>query len=326
MKGIKNAIAAVKEYLNEDFPFYSDALLSAFVRVNPVFTRPKYADFFWHCGSTIPGWLPNILVESAIAESIGSKTLLTYWKIVKDNEQAENGLLRHARDEAAHAHVFLRLVDLAFPDFVPFEKRHEIDSSLHKIPGNIEKEERRLPEMMLINYLTRINMAELRTLINLHLLAPMFYALTPDENKEAVSRLLNSLQRDELHHIAYTAELLEIFGRDSGGSLLNVIYKENLYKFELYSTQGLEEAIRAHGGNEFFDLLQVDELCRGGDGNRPPAEQRSSPGSSWSIYWPSIPVDSRPLRPDVSNSPEDQSRVSGSDSITPTHRATPAPL
>jgi hypothetical protein len=267
MKGIKNAIAAVKAYLNDDFPFYSDALLSAFVRVNPVFARPEYADFFWNCASTIPGWLPNILVESAIAESTGSKTLLTYWKIVRDNEQAENGLLRHARDEAAHARVFLRLVDLAFPDFVPFEKRHEIDSSLHVIPRDVEKEDRRLPEMILINYLTRINMAELRTLINLHLVAPMFYALTPDENKEAVSRLLNSLQGDEIHHIAYTAKLLDFFGRDSGSNLLNKIYKENLYEFGLYSTKGLEEAVRIHGGNEFFDLLQVDELFRCRDGN-----------------------------------------------------------
>jgi hypothetical protein len=260
MKGIENAIEAVKAYLDDDFPFYSDALLPALVRVNPVFIRPKYADFFWNCASTMPGWLPNILVESAIAESIGSKTLLTYWKIVRNNEQAENGLLRHARDEAAHARVFLRLVDLAFPDFVPSEKRHEIDSSLHTIPRDVEKQERRLPEVILLNYLTGINIAELRTLINLHLLAPMFYALTPDENKEAVSRLLNSLQRDEIHHIAYTAKLLDIFGRDGGGNLLNKMYKENLCEFGLYSTRGLEEAVRVHGGSEFFDLLQVDGL------------------------------------------------------------------
>jgi hypothetical protein len=258
MKGIKNAIAAVKAYLDDDFPFYSDALLPALARVNPVFIRPKYADFFWNCATTIPGWLPNILVESAISESIGSKTLLSYWKIVRDNEQAENGLLRHARDEAAHARVFLRLVDLAFPDFVPSEKRHEIDSSLHVIPRDVEKQEGRLSEMLLLNYLTRINIAELRTLINLHLVAPMFYALTSDENKEGVSGLLNSLQRDEIRHIAYTAKLLDSFGRDGGGNQLNKMYKENLCEFGLYSTRGLEEAVRVHGGTEFFDLLQVD--------------------------------------------------------------------
>lgn len=258
MKGIKNAIAAVKAYLDDDFPIYSEALLPALARVNPVFIRPKYADFFWNCASTIPGWLPNILVDSAISESIGSKTLLTYWKIVRDNEQAENGLLRHARDEAAHARIFLKLVDLAFPDFVPSEKRQEIDSSLYTIPHDVEKQEGHLSDIILLNYLTRINIAELRTLINLNLVAPMFYALTPDGNKEAVSGLLNSLQRDEIRHIAYTAELLDIFGRDGGGDQLNKMYMENLCEFGLYSTRGLEAAVRVHGGVEFFDLMQVD--------------------------------------------------------------------
>jgi hypothetical protein len=46
LTGINDALSAVKQNINDDVPFYSDALEGALKSVNPVFTRPEYASFF----------------------------------------------------------------------------------------------------------------------------------------------------------------------------------------------------------------------------------------------------------------------------------------
>lgn len=253
---IADAMFAIKERIGNDLPVYSDALEVAFRDVNPVFVRKEYSDFFWECSKAIPGWLQTIFVHSAVAESIGSKTLLSYWESVQDNKEAEEGLLWHARDEARHSRIFLRLVDLSFPTFVLPKDRQEIEASLHKFPETIKKSERRLPEPILLNYLALINMAEIRTLINLHLLAPIFYTLSPKENKDRVANLLFSLQRDEVSHIAYTAKIINDAGSGKGANYVKEMYKKNLTEFGIYSSKGLEDAVKTYGGGNFLDLLR----------------------------------------------------------------------
>src|ERR687892_643168 len=47
--------------------------------------RPQYHEFFWHCASTVPGWLAAIIFANARVESEGSAKLLRIWRGVDYN-------------------------------------------------------------------------------------------------------------------------------------------------------------------------------------------------------------------------------------------------
>jgi hypothetical protein len=256
LTGIGDVLSIVREEVADDLPFYSDALEGALKSVNPVFVREEYAEFFWNCAKTLPGWIQTVFVQSAVAESIGSKNIFSYWQSVHGNEEAETGLLLHARDEARHSRIFLALVDLAFPEFLPAEDRRDIENSLNIIPANPQKRSTAIPEPILLNYLASVNIAEIRTLINLHLLGPIFYSFASDKNKNKVMKLLQSLQKDEVTHISYTAALINSAGRDTGGLPLEEMYKKSLSEFSEYSRRGLEDAVERYGGGPFLRLIR----------------------------------------------------------------------
>lgn len=258
LMGIDDALSAVRGHLNDDLPLYSEALEGALKSVNPVFTRPEYAEFFWNCAKSTPGWIQTIFVQSAVAESIGSRNIFSYWQSVHGNKEVEDGLLWHAKDEARHSRIFLTLVDLTFPGFIPEQDRRDIEDSLYVVPRNhLQKVERKLPEPILLNYLATVNIAEIRTLINLHLLAPIFYTFAPADQKDKVMRLLQSLQKDEIKHISYTAKIINESAHESGKQFIGSMYRKNLQEFGDYSSRGLQEAIKMYGGGEFFDLLPI---------------------------------------------------------------------
>lgn len=253
--GISDALDSVRSEVNSDLPFYSRALESAFRDAAPVFVRQEYADFFWNCATTIPGWAQTIFVQSAAAESIGSKTLYEYFQSVRNFSAAEDGLLRHSRDEARHSRIFLNLVELTFPSFLPAEEATKIRQSLFTPPTKHEKSQINLPTPILLNYLALINQAEIRTLINLHLIAPIFYTLAPAEHRDRVADLLQSLQKDEVAHISYTARIIDDAARSGDEAFVFSMYQRNMEEFGEYSQKGLEEAIKKHGGSDFSHLL-----------------------------------------------------------------------
>jgi hypothetical protein len=145
---------------------------------------------------------------------------------------------------------------LTFPEFVPRHEREKIESSLYSLPTDPKKLDRILPEPILLNYLASINMAEIRTLINLHLVAPIFYTFAPAEHKNSVMNLLHSLQSDEIKHISYTAKIINSTAVGSGSVFVKDMYERNLEEFGAYSLRGLEDAVKTYGGGNFFDLIR----------------------------------------------------------------------
>lgn len=251
-------LPSVRELLQKDLPFYTDSLRRAFSSCDAVFTRAGYAEFFWHCASTVPGWLPLVVLANARAESKGSAKLLRLWEGTHSNEKVEKQVLVHAKDESRHSRVFLRLVNLVFPKAVDPAVTLSLDSDLPDI-RRVEhrKAERCLSEDALIDHLVQMNIGEIRTRLHMHLLAPVLYAFAPAESKDEVKRILISLERDEVRHIAYTADLMEDWAGHGDANYIERLYVERLRQFHLITLEETESAASAYGGGLFPDLLEI---------------------------------------------------------------------
>jgi len=254
----EDLLSDVREYADHDLPYYASSLRSAFTQVEPLFTRSRYAEFFWHCASTVPGWLPKVVIANSEAESEGSAKLLKLWRTVSYNSEVEDKVLVHAKDESRHSRLFLCLAERAFPSWlVPGEIARLNDRLPDVRRKKYEKAEHQIPEALLIDHLVQMNIGEIRTRIHMHLLAPVIYAFTPKEYKDSVGRILEGLVRDEVRHIGYTALLMEKWAEDGAVDYLDRLYSERLHDFSLVTLRQTEPAIRSYGQGRFPDLLEI---------------------------------------------------------------------
>src|SRR5580693_3293131 len=116
MEHIQEVLRSVQACLDDDCANYADILMRASKEVPPVFFTRSYKDFLWHCAASIPNWLAKVVVASANNEGSGAHALLKIWSSVNFHSEAEDGLLHHARDEAGHAKLFVKLAKLIFTE------------------------------------------------------------------------------------------------------------------------------------------------------------------------------------------------------------------
>jgi hypothetical protein len=255
---VEDVLQAAREHLQEGLPFYSDSLRAAFAEVQPVFTRERYAELFWHCATRVPGWIARVVLANGRAEGEGSEKLLWLWREVDYNRHVEDQVLAHARDESRHSRIFVRLTERAFPGVFPGDQLERFEAALpdvRRCPH--EKAPTRIPEQHLIDNLVQMNIGEIRTRLHMHLFAPVIYALAPDEHKLAVRRLLEGLVRDEVRHIGYTAKLMETWAEEDSGKLIRRLYRGRLHAFNRITVEQTESAILNYGQGRFPDLLEI---------------------------------------------------------------------
>jgi hypothetical protein len=160
----------LRAFADDDLPHYSDCLRSAFDGEEPVFVRQRYGDFFWHCATTVPGWLFQVVLANAHAESDGSAKLLKLWRGVSTNKRVERQVLRHARDEAGHSRIFVELAHQVFPTLLSRSAARKVKRSLTSAsPLSIEKATTPLDEDTVIDHLIQMNVGEIRTRAHMHL-------------------------------------------------------------------------------------------------------------------------------------------------------------
>ncbi len=253
-----DVLDAVRGFADQDLPFYTESVSRAFADCDPVFTRPGYAQFFWHCASTVPGWLAKVVLSNAEAESHGSAKLLALWERVEYDEHVERQILVHGRDESRHSRLFLELTELVFQDLVDPGFVDVLRTSLPDIRGvEYHKVGRPLDESALIDALVQMNIGEIRTRVHLQMFAPVLYALAPPEHQQSVERILRGLARDEIRHIGYTAALLESWAGDGADELVRDLFSERLRDFNLITISQTEDSVRAFGQGRFPQLLEV---------------------------------------------------------------------
>ncbi len=268
MDHVHSVLDAVRERAGDDLPFYSQIFLKATKRIEPVhFTKP-YEDFFWHCATTIPNWLPRVVAACATTEGRGAHGLLDIWARATGHEDAEAGLLQHAKDEAAHARLFVKLARLSFSPNYEAGTLDNLARSLRPITHDmIVKSANQMSERMLIDYMIQLNIVEIRTRFHLHLLAPMYHSLTPSENKGSVERILSGLARDELTHISYTAKVLNDYASQGELDRLAGVYMCRMQNYNAHTLEHCDSAKHDYGQGKYPMLFapSCSGICRAGN-------------------------------------------------------------
>jgi hypothetical protein len=160
-----------------------------------------------------PSWFASLLVSDVDLEGYSARQLWAYASTVSHLKFA-NGLRVHAIDEARHSRMFANFLFAIFPKLRTVElckKLDEMSPSLRMSEAVLpepDSEERPFEE--LLNSAILINLHEIKALILEHLLRPIMLAYCSPEQQARVSRLTNLLISDEVRHIRYSAEFIEI--------------------------------------------------------------------------------------------------------------------
>lgn len=251
-------LSQLKTYSNDDLTQFTTIFKSSFEDICPIFTKPKYVDFFWHCATTVPGWIAEVVLANADAESEGSKKLVDLWKSTTVNKDIEDAILFHAKDESRHSHLFVKLVSIAFPELNAEGELSVIKDGLTKIhTRDLVKDTSSISDYELLDHLIQMNMGEVRTLIHMHFLGPVIFALTPPESKDKVHNILQGLAHDEVIHIGYTSKLIEDWCNDRNYTAAKQLYHSRLMDFHKLTISQTEDTIKKYGKNQYPALLEI---------------------------------------------------------------------
>jgi hypothetical protein len=210
-------------------PKYLAALERALSEHPPPFGTAEYADIYR--GASASGqWLAMSLMTNAEREGDGARRLWSLAACAGDGQ--ERALLkRHACDESGHALAYLALLDLTFPGAVSPAFRAELDQlsphyTMRQEPEAAEGSPyARRPS---VDDYMQMNIAEIRTTIHHLMQREALAAHWPAANAGRAGKILDSLLRDELRHVAYTAVLIE---RGARGGEIGGRFGERLRDF-----------------------------------------------------------------------------------------------
>lgn len=227
-------------------PNYMHALTSALRTSPPPFGDPEYANVF-HAAAADPEWMAQSLIVNAEREGDGATRLWSMAALATDPHEKQL-LKRHAIDESGHALGYLRLLDLVFPGAVSAVFRKQLDQlSPHytltqepvPVPGSPYA---RVPS--LDDYI-QMNIAEIRTTVHHIMQRQALSNYCPENNAARMRATLDMLMRDELSHVAYTAQLIEEKTADVGLERVTAMFDARLDDFN--------EITRSELGEKVFD-------------------------------------------------------------------------
>jgi hypothetical protein len=225
-------VALAERAPDEACPAYLAAVAGAVLAEPPPFGTDAYRDVYRHASANAK-WLIFSLMRNAQREGQGATDLWSLAACAADGSEQQL-IKRHAVDESRHAKVYLALLDLAFPDAVDPAFRKELDAfspdyalahQPRPVAGSLYAKSPTLDDFV------QMNIAEIRTTIHHLMQRAALEAHCPAENLPRALKLLGSLLRDELGHVAYTAVLLERKAAALGPGGLARLYSRRLRDF-----------------------------------------------------------------------------------------------
>ena len=191
-------------------PRYFEALNQALADEPPPFDTSRYAEIYTEASADWR-WMAVSLMTNAEREGDGAKRLWSLAACSVDSE-VQHLLKLHAVDESRHALLYLALLDLAFGDAIDPAFRADLDSlsphfalkqELAPIEGSPYAKNPTIDDFL------QMNIAEIRTAIHHIMQRPALARYSSDEAGKRIVSIQDSLLRDELKHVAYTAVLIE---------------------------------------------------------------------------------------------------------------------
>jgi hypothetical protein len=225
-------------------PSYFAALDTALREHPPPFGTQAYEDLY-RDASANGQWMAISLMTNADREGDGATRLWSLAACSHDREEQQL-LKRHAVDESSHALAYLALLDLTFPEAVSPAFRTELKQlspgySMAKELFPVENSPyARTPTL---DDFIQMNIAEIRTTLH-HLMQRSALAVhCPAENLPRTTKILDSLLRDELSHVAYTAELIERKAQGAESGALPALFCRRLQDFNRITREELGQKI-----------------------------------------------------------------------------------
>jgi hypothetical protein len=229
-----------------EFPIYFATMDRALKNEPPPFNTKGYADIYQNA-SADKQWMAISLIANAEREGDGAKRL---WSLAacSDNLDEQRKLKSHAVDESRHALLYLALLDLTFPNAASpsfrmeldqLSPRYSIDQDLFAVQGSP------YAKKPIIDDFIQMNVAEIRTTIHHIMQRTAIAEHCPPDNLRRIILIQDSLLRDELQHVAYTAALIECIARASS---LDKVSKLFIQRFRDFNQITREEL-----GNKIFD-------------------------------------------------------------------------
>lgn len=219
---------------------YREALATACRKAPPPFGTQAYGEIYRDAARD-PNWMALSLIQNAEGEGEGSRHLWDLAACTPDARVAAQ-VKAHAIDESRHSRAYVAMLDLAFPDVAD----DEFHASLTALaPGYTHRSPLAAQEgspyasAITLDDLIQMNIAEIRTLVHHLLQRPVLVAYCAPERRGRLARVLDSLRRDEIGHIAYTAALIEDFARRGKGSTVKRLMQERMSDFNEITNQDL---------------------------------------------------------------------------------------
>jgi hypothetical protein len=232
-------------------PLYFAALNTALRKEPPPFGTDAYADIY-RAASADGQWMAISLITNAEREGDGAKRL---WSLAAccDDAKEQQLLKRHAVDESRHALAYLALLDLSFPDAVAPAFRSQLNAlspgyameqQLFAVQGSPYAKAPTIDDYL------QMNIAEIRTAIHHIMQRPALAALCPADNLRRTTSIQEALLRDELHHVAYTAVLIERKARDAEPNEISKLFCKRFSDFNnITSEEAIEFTYHQRFGN-----------------------------------------------------------------------------
>jgi hypothetical protein len=220
---------------------YRQAFIAACELEPPPYGTKQYGDKFREVASD-PFWFASSILTNAEREAEGSSRL---WNLAASTEDRAISacVKRHAIDESRHARWYVAILDLVFPGAIEGKIRVHADAISPRYTAEMEPlrdESSPFARQVTVDDLVQMNIAEIRTAINQKLQLPLILAYCPEENRSKLLPLLETLQRDEICHIEYSARLIERFAPALGPPYITDLMIERMRDFNEITCEEVE--------------------------------------------------------------------------------------
>jgi hypothetical protein len=228
---------------NDDCPRYFAALEEAVHDEQPPFDGVAYAEVYREA-SVSAAWMAVSLMTNAEREGDGAQRL---WSLAActDNAHVQQLLKEHAVDESRHALLYLALLDLTFPGLTApafreelnqLSPRYSLQQELAPVPGSPYAKKPSIDDFL------QMNIAEIRTAIHHIMQRPAIASHSAGrDTQKRIGAIQDSLLRDELKHVGYTAVLIERLANEKTPSELSRLFHQRFHDFNQITREELKQ-------------------------------------------------------------------------------------
>jgi len=227
-----------------EYPIYEKIIKHCYA-TTPPFAKDWFGRRYFELARD-PEWFVNSLVANSALEGYGATQI---WKFSNriENDRYSEALRQHALDESRHSTMFIRMLELTFPQIkLSEESRCSLDRLQPKYSKKRHPSTEKRPKHELImgrealSEMIQVHITEIRALILQFLLRPAMLTYAPETSRRVLTSASDVLIRDESRHIRYSAEFFEDAAQAGDADFLFAAFERHTKQFNDLTIEELE--------------------------------------------------------------------------------------